>query len=387
MKVHEYQAKQIFKEFDVPIPQGSVAENKEDAMNIAQRLGYPCVIKAQVHAGGRGKAGGVKLARSQQEAEEYANKIIGMKLVSKQTGPEGKIVRKVLVEEGLNIAKELYLAIIVDRESELPVIIASTEGGMEIEEVAAKNPELIFKVHIHPITGFSGFHIRKLAFGLGLNKAQQKNFSKLLSNLYSLFERKDASLVEINPLIITDSDDVIALDGKINFDDNALAKHPDIVDMRDLDEEEPLEVEASKYDLNYIKLDGNIGCMVNGAGLAMATMDIIKYYGGEPANFLDVGGGTSEDRVKEAFKILLSDKNVKAVFVNIFGGIVRTDLVAKGVVNAVKGLDVDVPIVIRLVGTNEEEGRKIIQESGLNFIAETRLPDAAKKAVEVAKGE
>jgi succinyl-CoA synthetase beta subunit len=386
MKVHEYQAKQIFKSFDVPIPQGSVAEKKEEAVKIAQQLGYPCVIKAQVHAGGRGKAGGVKLARNQQEAEEYADQIIGMKLVSKQTGPEGKQVRKVLVEQGLNIAKELYLAIIVDRENELPVMIASTEGGMEIEEVAANNPELIYKVHVHPVTGFSGFHIRSLAFSLGLNKVQQKNFSKLLSNLYRLFESKDASLVEINPLIITDSDEVIALDGKINFDDNALGKHPDIAEMRDLDEEEPLEVEASKYDLNYIKLDGNIGCMVNGAGLAMATMDIIKYYGGEPANFLDVGGGTSEERVKEAFKILLSDENVIAVFVNIFGGIVRTDLVAKGVVNAVKGLEVKVPIVIRLVGTNEEEGRKILQESGLNFIAETSLPDAAKKAVEKAKG-
>lgn len=387
MKVHEYQAKQIFKEFDVPIPRGSFADNKADAVKIAQELGYPCVIKAQVHAGGRGKAGGVKLAHNQLEAEEFAGKIIGMTLISKQTGPEGKMVRKVLVEQGLSIGQELYLAIIVDREKEIPVIIASTEGGMEIEEVAARNPELIFKVHVHPVTGLSGFHIRKLAFGLGLNKAQQKNFSKLLSNLYSLFESKDASLVEINPLIITDSDDVIALDGKINFDDNALDRHPEIVDMRDLDEEEPLEVEASKYDLNYIKLDGDIGCMVNGAGLAMATMDIIKYYGGEPANFLDVGGGTSEERVKEAFKILLSDKNVKAVFVNIFGGIVRTDLVAKGVVNAVSGLEVTVPIVIRLVGTNEEEGRRILQESGLNFIAETRLPDAAKKAVEVAKGE
>lgn len=384
MKVHEFQAKQLFKDYQVPIPNGNVAEDKEQAVNAADQIGYPCVIKAQVHAGGRGKAGGVKLAKNRTEAEKYAADIIGMKLVSKQTGPEGKIVRKILVEQGLNITKELYLAIIVDREKEMPVIIASSEGGVEIEEVAAKNPELIFKVYIHPITGLSSFHIRELAFNLNLNKTQQKNFNKLVANLFKLFLEKDASLVEINPLIITDTDEVIALDGKINFDDNALLKHQEIVDLRDLNEEEPLEVEASKYDLNYIKLDGNIGCMVNGAGLAMATMDILKYYGGEPANFLDVGGGTSEDRVKEAFKILLADKNVKTVFVNIFGGIVRTDLVASGIVNAIRDIEVQVPIVLRLVGTNEEQGRRIIQESGLNFIAENDLPTAAKKAVEIS---
>ena len=384
MKIHEYQAKELFRKFNVPVPDGAMAESKEDAFAIAEKLGYPCVIKAQVHAGGRGKAGGVKLAKSSEEAKEYAGQIVGMNLVSKQTGPEGKLVRKVLVEQGLNIAQELYLAIIVDREKEMPVIIASTEGGMEIEEVAAKNPELIFKVHIHPITGLSGFHIRKLIYNLGLNKAQGKNFTTLIRNLYELFICKDASLVEINPLIITDTDEVIALDGKINFDDNALPKNPDIVELRDFHEEEPLEVEASKFDLNYIKLDGTIGCMVNGAGLAMATMDIIKFYGGEPANFLDVGGGTSEERVKEAFKILLADENVKAVFVNIFGGIVRTDLVANGIVNAVKSMDVNVPIVIRLVGTNEEEGRRVLQESKMSFVAENNLPDAAQKVVELA---
>jgi len=383
MKIHEYQAKQLFKQYDVPVPVGSMAETSTAAFDIAKELGYPCVIKAQVHAGGRGKAGGVKLAKNKDEAKKYAEDIVGMKLVSPQTGPEGKLVRKVLVEQGLAIAKELYMAIIVDRETGMPVIMASTEGGMEIEEVAAKTPELIYKIHIPPTTGLSGHHMRYLAFNLKLNKAQQKHFFKLTSNLFRLFWEKDASLVEINPLIITEDDKVIALDGKINFDDNGLFRHPDVMEMRDLHEEEPLEVEASKYDLNYIKLDGNIGCMVNGAGLAMATMDIIKYYGGEPANFLDVGGGTSEERVKEAFKILLNDPNTQAVFVNIFGGIVRTDLVARGIVNAVKGMDVNVPIVIRLVGTNEEEGKQIISESGMNFIAETSLPAAAQKVVKL----
>lgn len=387
MKVHEYQAKQIFRDFDVPVPKGAVAESVDEVMKNTEILGFPCVLKAQVHAGGRGKAGGVKLVHNPEEAENAAGQILGMKLVSKQTGPEGKLVRKVLIEQALEIKKELYLAIIVDREREMPVIIASTEGGMEIEEVAAKSPELISKTHIHPTIGFSGFHFRKLVFDLGLTKEQQKGFSGLIKNLYRLFMETDASLVEINPLIITQGEEVVALDGKINFDDNALFKHTAIHEMRDLDEEDPLEVEASKFDLNYIRLDGNIGCMVNGAGLAMATMDIIKYYGGEPANFLDVGGGTSEERVKEAFKILLGDKNVKTVFVNIFGGIVRTDLVARGIVNAIKGIDVKVPIVIRLVGTNEEEGRKIIRESGIEFAIEMSLPEAARKVVELSKGE
>jgi succinyl-CoA synthetase beta subunit len=386
MKVHEYQAKQIFRDFGVPVPKGAVAEKVEDVLRHAEIMGFPCVIKAQVHAGGRGKAGGVKLVQNHEEAKQAAGQILGMKLVSKQTGPEGKLVRKVLIEQALKIKSELYLAIIVDREKEMPVIIASTEGGMEIEEVAAKNPELISKTHIHPTIGFCGFHFRKLVYDLGLSKEQQKGFSALIKNLYRLFMETDASLVEINPLIITEEDEVVALDGKINFDDNALFKHDSIHQMRDLDEEDPLEVEASKFDLNYIRLDGNIGCMVNGAGLAMATMDIIKYYGGEPANFLDVGGGTSEDRVKEAFKILLSDSNVKTVFVNIFGGIVRTDLVARGIVQAIKGIDVRVPIVIRLVGTNEEEGRKIIRESGIDFVVEMSLPRAAEQAVALSKG-
>ncbi len=385
MKIHEYQAKQLFRSYSIPVPDGFMADNTDSANEAVKKLGFPCVIKAQVHAGGRGKAGGVKLARNKDEANDAIGSILGMNLVSKQTGPEGQLVRKVLVEQGLTIANELYLAIIIDREKEMPVIIASTEGGMEIEEVAQNTPELIHKVYVHPTTGLSPFHSRELSFKLGLNKTQQKNFTKLLFNLYNLFTEKDGSLVEINPLIITDTDEVIALDGKINFDDNGLYRNPDVVDMRDIHEEDSLEVEASKFDLNYIKLDGNIGCMVNGAGLAMATMDIIKFYGGEPANFLDVGGGTSEERVKEAFNILLSDTNVKAVFVNIFGGIVRTDLVANGIVNALRGVELKVPIVIRLVGTNEEEGRRIIEESGLNFIAETSLPKAAKKAVDILR--
>ena len=384
MKVHEYQAKQLFKAFNVPVPEGRMAEFANEAFQIAEELGYPCVIKAQVHAGGRGKAGGVKLAKNSDEAKEYANAIVGMKLVSPQTGPEGNQVQKVLVEQGLSIVKELYLAIIVDREREMPVIMASTEGGVEIEEVAARTPELIHKVHIHPISGLSGYHIRQLAFKLNLNKAQSKHFTSMLQNLYRLFEAKDASLVEINPLIITDTDEVIALDGKINFDDNGLFRHPDVVEMRDTHEEEPLEVEASKFDLNYIKLDGNIGCMVNGAGLAMATMDIIKYYGGEPANFLDVGGGTSEERVKEAFKILLGDPNTQGVFVNIFGGIVRCDLVANGIVKAAKELDLTIPMVVRLEGTNVELGKQILEESGLAFTSASSMKEAAEKVVPLA---
>lgn len=385
MKIHEYQAKDLFRNYSIPVPEGFMAEDIESAEKSVKKLGFPCVIKAQVHAGGRGKAGGVKLARDNKEASNHIRSILGMTLVSKQTGAEGQLVRKILVEQGLKIVNELYLAIIIDREKEMPVIIASTEGGMEIEEVAEKTPDLIHKVYIHPVTGMSAFHARELSFRLGLNKVQQKNFTKLLFNLYKLFMEKDGSLVEINPLIITDTDEVIALDGKINFDDNGLYRNHDVSEMRDIHEEDPLEVEASRFDLNYIKLDGNIGCMVNGAGLAMATMDIIKFYGGEPANFLDVGGGTSEERVKEAFNILLSDTNVKAVFVNIFGGIVRTDLVANGIVNALKEVELKVPIVIRLVGTNEAEGRKIIENSGLNFISETSLPEAAKKTVEILR--
>jgi succinyl-CoA synthetase beta subunit len=387
MKIHEYQAKELFKRHGVAVPRGEAADTAEKGLAAAERLGYPCVIKAQVHAGGRGKAGGIQLVRSRSEAEKHIGRILGMTLVSQQTGPEGKRVRKLLVEQGLNISKEFYLAIIVDREREMPVIIASSQGGMEIEAVARDHPQAIFKMHVHPVTGLSACHIRNLAYKLELSKVQQQNFAVLLTNLYDLFLKNDASLVEINPLIVTGNDEVMALDAKITFDDNALYRHPDIAAWRDVYEEEPLEVEASKYELNYIRLDGNIGCMVNGAGLAMATMDIIKFYGGEPANFLDVGGATSVDKVKEAFKILLADKNVRAVFVNIFGGIVRTDLVANGIVYAAKDLDIKIPIVIRLVGTNEEEGMRILRESQLNFVTENVLADAVRRVVELAKGD
>ena len=387
MKIHEYQAKELFKKFAVPVPRGEMAETPAQALAVAEKLGYPCVIKAQVHAGGRGKAGGIQLVRSRAEAEAAIAKVLGMTLVSQQTGPEGKRVRKLLVEQGLTIARELYLAIIIDREREMPVLIASPQGGMEIETVARDHPQAIFKMHVHPAIGLFPCHIRNLAFKLDLSRVQQQNFARLLTNLYELFLKCDASLAEINPLIVTGNDEVLALDAKINFDDNALCRHPDIAAMRDVYEEEPLEVEASKYELNYIRLDGNIGCMVNGAGLAMATMDIIKFYGGEPANFLDVGGATSVEKVKEAFKILLADKNVRAVFVNIFGGIVRTDLVANGIVYAAKGLDIKIPIVIRLVGTNEEEGMRILRESRLNFVTENVLADAVRRVVELAKGD
>ncbi len=387
MKIHEYQAKVLFRNHQVPVPDGDMASTASQALQVAEKVGYPCVIKAQVHAGGRGKAGGIKLARQRSEAEKYIGEILGMTLVTRQTGTQGRLVRKLLIEQGLNISRELYLAIIIDREKELPVIIASAQGGMEIEEVAQENPQAIYKQHIHPITGLADCHIRNLAFKLGLSKIQQKNFSQLLRNLYELFINTDMSLVEINPLIVTGADEVMALDAKVNFDDNALFRHPEIAAWRDLDEEEPLEVEASKYELNYIRLDGNIGCMVNGAGLAMATMDIIKYYGGEPANFLDVGGGTSVERVKEAFKILLADQKVRAVLVNIFGGIVRTDLVANGIVQALRGMNVKIPILIRLVGTNEAEGLRILRDSHLNFIIESELTDAVRRAVKLAKGD
>ena len=387
MKIHEYQAKVLFRDHRVPVPSGEMATTAPQALAAAEKLGYPCVIKAQVHAGGRGKAGGIKLARSRAEAEKHIGEMLGMTLVNGQTGPQGKLVRKLLVEQGLDISRELYLAIIIDREKEMPVIIASAQGGMEIEVVARENPGAIYREHVHPVTGLADCHIRNLAFKLGLSKAQQENFSQLLFNLYDLFSKTDMSLVEINPLIVTAADDVLALDAKINFDDNALFRHPEIAAWRDVFEEEPLEVEASKYDLNYIRLDGNIGCMVNGAGLAMATMDIIKFYGGEPANFLDVGGATSVDRVKEAFKIILADPKVKAVLVNIFGGIVRTDLVANGIVHAVKGMDIRIPIVIRLVGTNEEEGRRVLRESQLNFATENDLGAAVSRVVALAKGE
>jgi len=386
VKIHEYQAKELFKKYSVPVPQGGVAFNADEAVAVAKKLaGYPVVVKAQIHAGGRGKGGGVKLAQSAEEVQSVAREIIGMNLVTHQTGKEGRLVKKVLVEQGLNIDKELYLSIIPDRASAQIVVMASEAGGMDIEAVAAKTPQRIIKVFINPLLGMQPYHCRVVAFGLNLSPAVMKPFVAMLKNLYRLFVDYDCSLAEINPLVITAEEAVLALDAKVNFDDNALFRHPDIQEYRDIAEEDPLEVEASKFKLNYINLGGNVGNMVNGAGLAMATMDIIKYYGGEPANFLDVGGGTSEERVKEAFKILLGDPNTQGVFVNIFGGIVRTDLVARGIVNAIKGMDVKVPIVIRLVGTNEEEGRRIIEESGMNFIADTSLPAAAQKVVELCK--
>jgi len=384
MKIHEYQAKELFRSYGVAVPEGQVAETKEKAVEIADRLGYPCVVKAQVHAGGRGKAGGIRLVANREEALRAAGEIIGMRLISRQTGSEGRLVRRVLVEQGLHIVRELYLAVIIDRERECPVIIASAQGGMEIEELAQEHPEKIIKQHVHPVIGLTSAHIRNVAFKLDLNDVQRNHFSTLLAALFKFFMERDASLAEINPLIVTADDRVLALDGKVTFDENALPRHPDIGRLRDILEEEPLEVQASRFGLNYIKLDGNIGCMVNGAGLAMATMDMIKYHGGEPANFLDVGGGTSVERVKEAFRILLADEKVQSVLVNIFGGIVRTDLVANGVVNAIQGMELKVPLIVRLVGTNEEEGKRILQESGIPLITETDLSVAVKQAVDLA---
>ncbi len=388
MKVHEYQAKEIFKQYGIPVPRGGVAETPEEAKKIAEELGTSLfVVKAQIHAGGRGKAGGVKLAKSPEEVYEIAKKMIGMKLVTHQTGPEGKIVRKVLVEEGLNIEKEYYVGMVIDRSNECPVLMVSSEGGVEIEEVAAKHPEKILKAFVDPALGMMPFYARRLAFGLGFTGETFKKAIKFMTALYQAFIEKDASLAEINPLVLTKEGDLIALDAKMNFDDNALYRHPEIAEMRDIYEEDPLEVEASKYNLSYIKLDGNIGCMVNGAGLAMATMDIIKLYGGEPANFLDVGGAADSERVKNAFRILISDPNVKSVFINIFGGIVRCDRVAEGVTKAAKDLEIKVPMVVRLEGTNKDEAMEILKNSGLSFILADSMADGAEKAVKAAKGE
>jgi succinyl-CoA synthetase beta subunit len=385
MKIHEYQAKQILSRYGVQIPQGEVADKPSKAREIAEKIGSKVVLKAQVHAGGRGKGGGIKLANSPPEAEKIAQEMIGMTLVTHQTGPEGKLVKRILVEEALDIAQELYVGIVIDRAKEAPVVMASSEGGVEIEKVAAETPELIFKEYIEPSTGFLSFQARKLAFKLGLEGETLKQAIKFILGLYKAFETTDASLAEINPLLITKQGNVLALDAKMNFDDNALRRHPDIMEMRDLDEEEPLEVEASKYDLNYIKLDGNVGCMVNGAGLAMATMDIIMHTGGMPANFLDVGGGVSEEAVKNAFKILVSDKDVKAALINIFGGIVRCDLVASGIVKAAKEIGLKIPMVVRLEGTNVEQGKKILEESGLAFYPASSMKEAAEKVVPLAK--
>ena len=385
MKIHEYQAKSVLARFGVPVPRGEVAFAPAEAGQIARRLGTSVVVvKAQIHAGGRGKGGGVKLAKSFNEAEQLAKQMLGMTLVTHQTGPEGRKVGRVLVEEGLQIERELYLSILIDRAAARPVVIASAAGGMDIEEVAAREPEKILREYVAPGTGIVAFQARKLAFGMGLDGAAVQKLVKLLDALYRAFVETDASLVEINPLIVTKSGDLLALDAKVTFDDNALYRHPDLRDLRDLSEEDPLEVEASKFSLNYIRLDGNIGCMVNGAGLAMATMDIIKLAGGEPANFLDVGGGANAEQIRNAFKILMSDKNVRAVLINIFGGILRCDVLAQGVVAAVKELGVPVPIVIRMEGTNVQEGKQLLKESGLNFTTADSMGEAAEKVVSLA---
>lgn len=385
MKIHEYQGKELLKKFGVPVPRGIVARSPEEAYHAAKELGSDVVVvKAQIHAGGRGKGGGVKLAKSADEARELATRMLGMKLVTHQTGPEGREVRVLLIEEGLPIDKEFYLGIVLDRATGRPVFMASAAGGMDIEEVAAKTPEQIFKETIDPAVGFRPFQARKLAFALGLPTELINPASKFMEALYTAYEQLDASLLEINPFLLTKDKRLIALDAKVNFDDNALYRHKEFLHLRDLNEEEPLEIEASKYDLNYIKLDGNIACMVNGAGLAMATMDIIKLAGGEPANFLDVGGGASQERVEAAFKILLADENVRAVLINIFGGIVRCDMVARGVVGAATNLGVKVPVVVRLEGTNVEEGQRVIRDSGLNFTVAAGMKDAAEKVVALA---
>jgi succinyl-CoA synthetase beta subunit len=385
VKIHEYQAKQILARYNVRIPRGEVAYTKEEAREIAERLGGTVVVKAQIHAGGRGKAGGVKVAKSADEAAEIAGRMIGMTLVTAQTGHEGRQVQKVLIEEGLNIRKELYLGIVIDRQTGKPVFMASASGGMDIEEVAAKTPELILREHIEPGLGLQAFQARRLAFGLGMAPELINDAVQFMIALYKAFEDTDASLAEINPFLITGDNKVYALDAKMNFDDNALYRHKDIKELRDLNEEDPLEIEASKFGLNYIKLDGSVACMVNGAGLAMGTMDIIKLAGGSPANFLDVGGGASAEQVKNAFRILLSDKNVKAVLINIFGGIMRCDVVAAGVVDAAKAIGVKVPIVVRLEGTNVEQGQEILRTSGLNFIVAEGMKDAAEKVVAATK--
>ncbi len=389
MNIHEYQAKEIFRQYGVPVPRGEVAFSGPEAKEIARKLGGTLwVVKAQIHAGGRGKAGGVKLARSLEEVEKIAEEMLGMTLVTHQTGPEGKKVEKVYVEEGADIQKEYYLGMVLDRSSEMPVMMASTEGGMEIEEVAAKNPEKIIKVAIDPTIGFQGFHGRKLAFGLGLAKEEIRPFIQFAEALYKVYMDKDANLIEINPLIKTGDGKFLALDAKMGFDDNAIFRHPDIHEMRDLSEEDPVEHEAEKYGLSYVNLDGNVGCMVNGAGLAMATMDIIKHEGGEPANFLDVGGGASPETVAKGFELILQDENVKSIFVNIFGGIVRCDRIANGILQATKEVEVNVPVIVRLDGTNAEEAAEILKNANIpNIIPATDLADGAKKAVAAAKGE
>lgn len=393
MKVHEYQAKEIFKKFGVPIPRGKVAFSEEEAYKIAQELCGVVVVKSQIHAGGRGKGkfidgfqGGVKLAKNPEEAREYSKRMLDNILITHQTGKEGKKVEKVYITEASEIAKEYYLGIVLDRAKECNVIMASSEGGVEIEKVAAETPEKIFKVWVHPLMGLQKYQAREIGFSLGFSKETLNSFSDLLEKLYLAHIETDATLTEINPLITTKEGKVVALDAKMNFDDNALFRHPEIESLRDISEEDPLEVEASKYDLNYIRLDGSIGCMVNGAGLAMATMDVITLEGGKPANFLDVGGSATTERVKNAFRILLMDKNVKSVLINIFGGIVRCDVIAEGVIAAAKEIKITLPVVVRLQGTNSEKGLQLLKNSGHNFITAMDLKEAASLAVKAKKG-
>ncbi len=385
MKIHEYQAKAILARYGVPVPRGEVAFTAAEAGEIARRLGGKVVVvKAQIHAGGRGKGGGVKLARTPEEAERIATSMIGMTLVTHQTGPDGRVVGRVLVEEGLQMQRELYVSIVLDRAAGKPVVMASAAGGMDIEEVAEKTPEKIVRVYIEPGVGIVPFEARQLGFGIGLDGVHVSKFVKVVSALYEAYLATDASLLEVNPLVVTNAGELLALDAKMNFDDNALYRHTDIRDLRDLNEEDPLEIEASRFSLNYIHLDGNIGCMVNGAGLAMATMDIIKLAGGEPANFLDVGGGANAEQIRNAFKILMSDPNVRAVLINIFGGILRCDVLAQGVIAAVKELGVPVPIVIRMEGTNVDEGKRLLRESRMKLTTADSMDEAAEKVVELA---
>ena len=388
MNIHEYQAKQLFKNYNVKTLEGVVATNASEAANACKTLGGNIwVVKAQVHAGGRGKGGGIIICKTTDEVYEAADKLIGSNLVTPQTTSDGVMVRKVYVEEGCDIAKELYLGIVLDRERDLPVVMASIEGGVEIEEIAIKEPEKILKVYADPITGIGYWQARKIAFGLGLEGKQVSSCCKFIISLYELFMKLDCSIVEINPLVVTSDDDIIALDAKINFDSSALFRHADIEKLRDLDEEEPLESQATKAGLNYIKLDGDIGCMVNGAGLAMSTMDIIKLHGGEPANFLDVGGGATADQVSEGFRIILSDPEVKAIFVNIFGGIMRCDFIAEGIITAAKEIELDVPLIVRLAGTNVDLGKKMLSESGLDLITADDMDSGARKSVNAIGGK
>ncbi|PGD05017.1 ADP-forming succinate--CoA ligase subunit beta [Bacillus toyonensis] len=382
MNIHEYQGKAVLKSYGVSVPNGKVAFTVEEAVEAAKELGTDvCVVKAQIHAGGRGKAGGVKVAKNLEEVRTYAESILGTTLVTHQTGPEGKEVKRLLIEEGCDIKKEYYVGLVLDRATSQVVLMASEEGGTEIEEVAEKTPEKIFKEYIDPAVGLQGFQARRIAFNINISKELVGQAVKFMMGLYRAFIEKDCSIAEINPLVTTGDGKVMALDAKLNFDSNALYRHKDILELRDLDEEDSKEVEASKYDLNYIPLDGNIGCMVNGAGLAMATMDIIKHYHGDPANFLDVGGGATAEKVTEAFKIILSDKNVKGIFVNIFGGIMKCDVIAEGVIEATKQVGLELPLVVRLEGTNVELGKKILNESGLNIVAAESMADGAQKIV------